>query len=90
MPTEQTVYVLESLSIRRGYSDFACKGPLHASVKFKGPAGAVEIDLGPDASAAVLAVVSDQVVEAASLRAADMRAAFVDGASEARKALPAN
>jgi hypothetical protein len=77
-------YTLESVSIHRGYGYSAKAQPLRATVKFKHPAGSVELDLSEEASAAVLSVIADQVVAAASMRAEDMMAAFIDGAAQAR------
>ena len=75
------LYQLKSLTIRR--DEWRPKAPLRAQVEFKHPAGEVKIDLGEEASAAVLAVVADQIIAAATLRAEDMKAAFVAGSAQA-------
>jgi hypothetical protein len=75
-------YTLNSLRISR--DTWRSGGsPLRCSVEFAGLAGKVEIDLGEETTAAVLAVVADQIVAAATMRAADMKAAFVEGAAQA-------
>lgn len=80
-----TDYVLKSVSIRR--EEWRPNSPLRAVVEFKTIAGELRIDLGEEASAAVLNVIADQVVAAATVRAADMKAAFAQGAAQI--ALPA-
>jgi hypothetical protein len=76
-----TDYTLNRLSISR--DTWRPGSPLRCSVEFAGIAGKVEIDLGEETTAAVLAVVADQIVAAATMRAADMKAAFVEGAAQA-------
>lgn len=75
-------YDLQSLRITR--DQWRQDSPLRCTVEFKGKAGKVEIDLGEETTSAVLAVVADQIVAAATMRAADMKAAFVEGAAQAR------
>lgn len=74
------LYTLESVNIYR--NSWEKNSPLHAVVSFKTGQGKIEINLDEAASAAVLAVIADQIVAAATLQAADMKAAFVEGARQ--------
>jgi hypothetical protein len=77
-----TNYNLNSLRISR--DTWRQNSPLRCTVEFAGSAGKIEIDIGEETTAAVLAVVADQIVAAAAMRAADMKAAFVEGAAQAQ------